>query len=131
MRSVVTLLSLALSTSALAQDRNGVREQYDDLMKASGKWDYISNSSIVLGILLGAGSVYAYNRSVYFRDLKKKESRDMDQHEKREFEMWDNLANTGGFAAGACFGFAIFGASMEAVYEHKAHSFALDIGVKF
>jgi hypothetical protein len=131
MKYILTLLIICLPSPSFAQDRKSVREHYDDLMKASGKWDYISSSSIVLGVVLGAGAIYAYNRSVYYRDLMKKDGKDLDAHEKREFERWDNLANTGGFAAGACFGFAIFGASVEAVYQDKAHAFALDMGVKF
>src|SRR5262245_16109529 len=128
-QDILICLAIASATPAIAEDRIGVRAQYDDLMKSSGKWDYLANSSIILGIAIGAGALYGYNRSVYYRDLAK--DRELDAHEKREFEMWDGVANNGGFAAGACFGFALFGASMEAVYESKAHSFALDMGVKF
>jgi len=129
MKYVIMALVLSLASPALADDRNGVREQYDDLMKASGKWNYISSSSVVFGLLFGAGSLYAYNRSLYYRSLLKE--RELDAHEAKEFETWDGVANHAGYTAAACFGFAIFGAAMEVRYENKAHAFALDMGVKF
>ncbi len=129
MKALIIALIALFALPARAEDRVGVREQYDDLMKTSGKWDYICNSSIVMGIFVGAGSLYSYNRSLYYKSQMKE--RDLTAHESREFEQWDGLANHLGYGAGALFGLAIFGNAMEIHYEAKSHAFALDMGVKF
>lgn len=133
MKSLIVMLALVFSTQALAQEptpgRVGVREQYDDLMKQAGKWDFLQSGSIWAGIATGTVALYSYNRSLYYRDLKK--DRELSTHEKSEFEMWDTAANNAGYGAGAFLCLAIWGSAVEVHYENKAHAFALDMGVKF
>lgn len=138
MKTVILALGLVLSSTVSYADEStrdssrnnsGIRNEYDDLMKSSGKWDFIGSSAIVLGVLAGATSVYAYQRGDYYRDREKHLG--LTPHEQDEKMKWKNLCDGAGYGAAGLLGFGLFGVLMEVHYENRAHQFALDMGVKF
>lgn len=108
---------------------SGVRNEYDDLLKSSGKWEFLGTSSIVLGLLSGGVSLYAYHRQEYYLDLQKRKI--LDQHEEHEKNMWKDVTDATGYGGAALVGFGLFGYYMEMHYENRAHQFGLDMSVKF
>lgn len=129
MKNCIIALCLLFSTYAKADDRSGVRVEYDDLMKSSGKWSFISSTNIVFGVLAGSASYYAYNRGLFYRDVQN--HRELSPHETSEYKMWRGIADNAGYGAVGLFGVALMGTVLEMHYENRAHAFALDMGVKF
>ena len=129
MKIFMIAFCLLFSTFARAEDRSGVRQEYDDLIKSSGKWSFISNTSVFFGLLAGSVSYYAYNRGLVYRDLEK--NRELTNHELGEYKMWRGVCDNAGYGGAAMLGFGLLGAVVEMHYENRAHAFALDMGVKF
>lgn len=123
----ITVLSIARTAHA---EGEGVRTEYDSLMKSSGKWDFISSSTLTLGLLSGAVAAYAHDRRLYYVETEK-ERGFLDLHETEQFRMWTNLRDVTGWSSVGLLGIGIGGYIMELKYENRAHQFALDMKVSF
>ena len=130
MKNLVILIVCLFSSVAKADsDGSGVRDQYDEMMKSSGKWGFISNSMYLTALLSFGGSYYAYNRSKTYKELMK--TRDLSLHEQQEMVMWLSVMNTAGYAGGAGLVFGLIGTGASLQYENRAHQFAIDMKVHF
>lgn len=141
MRSLIILLALvAFGPKAYAEEikrdseivtRNssGVRNEYDDLMKSSGKWGFISTSFFTVGVVSGLTSLYCYQRGQTYRDLSNQ--RTLTPHEQSEKQKWQDYTDATGYGAAGLIGLGLGAAYMELKYEGRAHEFALDMKVNF
>lgn len=127
-KHLVLTATLLISNVAKA-DGSSVREEYDDLMKSSGKWSFLSDTSIFFGVLAGSASVYSYNRGEYYRQLSG--MRLLTPHEEDQERMWKNLCDGAGYSSAGLLAVGLIGLGVELHYENRAHQFALDMGVKF
>lgn len=115
--------------SEITRNNSGVRNEYDDLMKSSGKWSFLGTSFLTLGVISGLGSLYCYERGENYQNLKK--DRKLDLHEESEYKKWQDLTNALGYGAGGLLAVGLGATLMEIRYEGRAHEFALDMRVNF
>lgn len=137
MKSLILIAAIVISPIIHAEEsirdssrnNSGVRNEYDDLMKSSGKWDFLGTSFLTLGVISGLGSLYCYQRGEHYSDLKKE--RTLTTHELSEYKQWQDLTNATGYGALGLLGIGFGATMMEMKYENRAHSFALDMKVNF
>lgn len=111
------------------RNNSGIRNEYDDLMKNSGKWEFLGNTCYVLGALSAATSVYAWQRGQVYREEAKQHT--LSLHDQSELKKWQDLTDATGYGAAGLIGVGLFGTLMEIRYENRAHEFALDMKVNF
>lgn len=126
---IIFLICLFSGVAKAGSDGSGVREQYDDLMKDSGKWGFISNSMYFTALLGFGGSYYAYNRGNTYKELQK--TRGLSLHEQDEMLMWKSVMKNAGYAGGAGLVLGLIGTGASLQYENRAHQFAVDMKVEF
>lgn len=128
MKSLIIILAFMFSSASFAGE--GVRREYDELMKKSGKWSFISSSFFACSLLTGAASVYAHDQRKYYVDRKKNVGF-LTEYEKEQYDMWTNARDIAGWSTAGLLVLSLYGNVVELNYENRAHQFAIDMKVEF
>ena len=137
MKNIIIVIGILITSSAYSEEiqrdasrnNSGVRNEYDDLMKSSGRWEFLSEGFFTLGLLSGATSLYCYQRGQPYRDAAKQHT--LNLHDQTELKRWQDVTDATGYGGVALIGLGLGSMVMEVNYENRAHSFALDMKVNF
>lgn len=117
-------------TRDLDIDLNGkYQERYDEDMKLSGKWDFISTSFYAMTIVGLGATYYSLNKAHDIETAGK--GRQLTIQEQQELDKWDANTKTAASLTGGVFVLGLLGHGMQLHYERKAHSFAIQAGVSW
>lgn len=111
-------------------DLNGkYQERYDSDMKSAGKWDFISDSLLLMTLVSLGGTYYSLDKYQKLDDLSKQ--RPLTADEEKQRKKWDNYTQTGAGAVGGCLILGVVGWGVQLHYENRAHMFALEVGTSW